>query len=472
MGTPIYKISEYVNWNNPSAVSPGGVGGGGGTGQVIDLSNYYTKIELQTAGQSSVSWENITGIDFVKSIEMDSSGEVSLVGDEADPGILKYYGTNVAGIKGWFDILVEDSSGNIIVDQYWEDDSLGDLNTVLGGAGVYIDGLFIKNYIIDAQDGSLKHLTVTAGDASGAVGTTAGDLILKAGDAILGDDTSTAGTLFLTPGNLYSAGAGLGGGIVFGGESYNNNFVWVYAQGIQSNVGIGFVTQGLGSITFTASLGYIGLDALSVDITSPDIILSSLTGASLYNVTNWNATGISLTIHGGDVLGDAGTYNGGDVHINGGVPYGGTTGKIYIGTGSAGTNPLAEADSAITHVLMYDTSTGEVTYGDGSGGTGEILPFQTISFDDPLEIDATLYKDWICDEVSDDTTINLNNTVDGDAGQIELIMDSAGGYTVAFGTMFTKKMGLTFLDTSAGADNVISWRRVGTEIVYTIGIIV
>lgn len=106
-----------------------------------------------------------------------------------------------------------------------------------------------------------------------------------------------------------------------------------------------------------------------------------------------------------------------------------------------------------------------------SGGGGS-NPFQTATFDDPLEIDATTYKDWVC-IVTGDTTINLNNASDGDSGMLELIIDSdsssGGSVEITFGTMWTKKMGLTDINGSYGADNIISWRKVGTDnIVYTI----
>jgi hypothetical protein len=98
-----------------------------------------------------------------------------------------------------------------------------------------------------------------------------------------------------------------------------------------------------------------------------------------------------------------------------------------------------------------------------------VKPFQTATFANPLNIDAITYKDWIVDEVSGSTTINLNNTTDGDAGMLEVIIDSTGGYTITLGTMFTKKMGPIDFDATAGADNIISWRKVGTSnIVYTI----
>lgn len=104
--------------------------------------------------------------------------------------------------------------------------------------------------------------------------------------------------------------------------------------------------------------------------------------------------------------------------------------------------------------------------------SGVVNAFQIATFDDPLEIDTSIYKDWIC-VVTGDTTINLNNAVDGDAGMLELIMDSdsssGGSIDVVLGTMWTKKMGLTDINGSYGADNIISWRKVGTDnVVYTI----
>ena len=103
--------------------------------------------------------------------------------------------------------------------------------------------------------------------------------------------------------------------------------------------------------------------------------------------------------------------------------------------------------------------------------------FQTASFANPLNIDCTTYKDWIC-TITADTTVNLNNVSDGDAGMLELIMegDSSGSsFAITFGTMWTKKMGAVDLDVNDGADNIISWRAIGDgstqEIVYTIGVI-
>lgn len=95
-------------------------------------------------------------------------------------------------------------------------------------------------------------------------------------------------------------------------------------------------------------------------------------------------------------------------------------------------------------------------------------PFQVIEFASPLILDATIHKDFKS-TITGSTTINLNNlsSEGGDAGMIELIIDSTGGYTITMGTMFTKCIGGS-LDTTVNADNFISYRKVGSDVVYTI----
>lgn len=108
-----------------------------------------------------------------------------------------------------------------------------------------------------------------------------------------------------------------------------------------------------------------------------------------------------------------------------------------------------------------------------TGDAGQTLAFQTAVADSlgDYDIDCTTYKDWIC-TVTGDCTINLNNTADGDAGMLELIIEldsSEATCAVTLGTMWTKQMGPTVVDETDGADNIISWRKVGTSnIVYTI----
>lgn len=139
---------------------------------------------------------------------------------------------------------------------------------------------------------------------------------------------------------------------------------------------------------------------------------------------------------------------------------------------------IEESDGTIHLVNDEDTPGNSKYYGTDTEGTKgwfsfpeTVLGFQTATFANPLNIDCTTYKDWIC-TVTDDCTVNLNNVEDGDAGMLELIID-ASGVDITFGTMWTKKLGLVNLDSSDGADNIISWRAIGDgstqEIIYTIG---
>jgi hypothetical protein len=96
------------------------------------------------------------------------------------------------------------------------------------------------------------------------------------------------------------------------------------------------------------------------------------------------------------------------------------------------------------------------------------FPFQQVVFANPLNLNASYYKDFICASITNDTTINLNNVVNGDAGMIELIIDAVGGYTITLGAMFTKKLGTNNINTDANKDNFISYRMSGSDIVYTI----
>lgn len=92
--------------------------------------------------------------------------------------------------------------------------------------------------------------------------------------------------------------------------------------------------------------------------------------------------------------------------------------------------------------------------------------FQTSAFANPLNLDATIHKDFGPITITGSTTININNASDGDGGMIEIIIDGTGGYTVQLGTMFTKGTGT--ISTAANADNIISWRKVGSTIKYAI----
>jgi|SRR3990172_157904 len=96
------------------------------------------------------------------------------------------------------------------------------------------------------------------------------------------------------------------------------------------------------------------------------------------------------------------------------------------------------------------------------------LPFATPAFANPLALDATTNKDFKPATITGATTVNLTGAIDGDAGMIELLINEVGGYAVALGAMFTKKLGATSIVNTANADNFISWRKVGADIVYTV----
>ena len=71
--------------------------------------------------------------------------------------------------------------------------------------------------------------------------------------------------------------------------------------------------------------------------------------------------GLNLNIVGGEPIA-SGDYDGGNLYLYGGSPHGsGVEGDVYFGTGAEG--KLKEADSSITHVVMYDPATGKLSYG-------------------------------------------------------------------------------------------------------------
>jgi hypothetical protein len=105
--------------------------------------------------------------------------------------------------------------------------------------------------------------------------------------------------------------------------------------------------------------------------------------------------------------------------------------------------------------------------------TGEVLPFHVQAFATPtITLDGTTNKDFIIGTITDDTEISITGLINGDAGQIELIVDGTGGYAITLGAAFTKQLGTTIIDNTANADNFISFRKVGTDVLYTISQVV
>jgi hypothetical protein len=89
----------------------------------------------------------------------------------------------------------------------------------------------------------------------------------------------------------------------------------------------------------------------------------------------------------------------------------------------------------------------------------------TVDFANPLVLDGTTYKDFKC-FITDDTTVNLTNVLDGEAGMIELYNSASGVSTL--GTMFTKNVGGGTMESAASGDNIIAYTKSGTDIIYSI----
>jgi hypothetical protein len=140
----------------------------------------------------------------------------------------------------------------------------------------------------------------------------------------------------------------------------------------------------------------------------------------------------------------------------------------------------AEADLVICELIDLQGTGGSTTTAAPLTGADILAdPFVVVPFADPLEIDATDHKDFIC-YITDDTVVNLNNSSDGDAGMIELIMfgltttflTTPAPLVVTLGTMFVKDISGNALVVDPYADNFISWRNVGGVIVYSISQVV
>lgn len=131
-----------------------------------------------------------------------------------------------------------------------------------------------------------------------------------------------------------------------------------------------------------------------------------------------------------------------------------------INNNRGGDNGIEDYSEALSDILWQIES-----------GTS-FLPFQELVFANPLVVDAVIYKDFVCYSITGNTVVDIYNTVDGDAGMLELIIDNNGGHTVTLGSTWTKQMGEVVLVLDANTDNVISWRNVIGDIVYTIAQIV
>ena len=179
----IYKNAYHVGWDTTGVGLVRSGSSGGGISET-DLSNYYTKEQLNLSGLSSVHFDNITEayhnnllgleggsiadnssgessgeageyyhlslydysrltmLNFSMSLSEDVDNIVTLVNDQSSPGNSKYYGTNVEGTKGWFGLPEGGSSGGG-GETLWEIDSNGYLTPIDSGSTVLIESAII-----------------------------------------------------------------------------------------------------------------------------------------------------------------------------------------------------------------------------------------------------------------------------------------------------------------------------------------
>jgi hypothetical protein len=312
MSTTIYKISTYVNWR---ATGTELMHGGGGS-VTIDLSNYYTKVELQTAGSSQVNFANITnayhnhllGLEGGESASDDSSGTAG-----------EYYHLDYLSYE-W--VLAR--GGGL-----WLEDSIGDLYTGTVGAGVYIDDLFIKNGTILNETGAIT----LKGATDGAIYIDLyGDCIPSAqpNSYIVGTPTSAI--------HLHGGLMGIIGADGYGDDGRGSP---ITLQGGNGDPAGDIILQGgTGSLTYGGGGGGIGLFA----------------GYS------YGSQGSGIELRSGDTL--KGTP--GDIVFSLGIDEdSGECGdiKIIISPITGPTGGLKQADSSITNIVYYDPTTGKLSYG-------------------------------------------------------------------------------------------------------------
>jgi hypothetical protein len=118
----------------------------------------------------------------------------------------------------------------------------------------------------------------------------------------------------------------------------------------------------------------------------------------------------------------------------------------------------------------WDITTNDLAIFFGVGGGVSVdESFHSVSFANPLILNVTTYKNWKCASITDNTEIQLTNSVNGDSGQIIFKMDAIGGYSVTLdSSIFTLRTGSTGIDVTANVTNIVTWRNDGTDIIYTV----
>jgi hypothetical protein len=170
--------------------------------------------------------------------------------------------------------------------------------------------------------------------------------------------------LYLVPG--LSGGTG---SISLGDGTGNYNNYTIFPQSAIADVSITIEQKGTANLVLGNFTGNTNLNGNIVYIQSNLIYPGKVGGNTvikcLPNVLG--SDGYSFTLEGSEAV-YAGAHNGGSLYLYGGKPAGaGTFGGIYLGTGSAGTNPLSGTGTG-TSVILFNRTTGQVTYGDMTAG--------------------------------------------------------------------------------------------------------
>ena len=195
-------------------------------------------------------------------------------------------------------------------------------------------------------------------------GTDAGDLTLKAGSAIYGDSLSMAGNLYLVPGETYNHNIST---IYLGNSGFAGGAIYIQADGSADDVSLALKAKGIGLIEIGSSgAGNLVLESDTTSIYGSLSVYGNLSLSANHDYTigvanTNNADAYDLTIIGSNAGGTGGDWDGGNIFIYGGDPYGaGAPGEIYFGTGADG--KLKEAGVDDTCVVTYNPLTGKLSY--------------------------------------------------------------------------------------------------------------
>ena len=207
---------------------------------------------------------------------------------------------------------------------------------------------------------------------SPSIGTGAQNLIIKAGDGILGEPTSPGGSLYISPGNPHDNNSlsGRTGAVFIGDPTYGKAEINLVANGSNTFVSLNIRPKGDGYLalcnTSTQQLYVFAPSYFSGDIT----FNASTLDRKIEGPSYFNQKPPAFIIKGGfayEVPSGTTPYDGGDVHIYGGNPNGaGLRGDIYFGDSTTG---YLKEKTTEDQVVYYDETTGLLSYGDGGGSS-------------------------------------------------------------------------------------------------------